>query len=81
MARLRERQNELEAGRIIYALNQLNKIGYNVEQPDPRTLCFMHKGSPVTLYPYTGWFTGKTVTDGRGIHNLIRQLKHGNDKT
>lgn len=79
MARLRERQNELEAGRIIYALNQLNKIGYNVEQPDPRTLRFMHKGSPVILYPYTGWFTGKTVTDGRGIHNLIRQLKHGND--
>lgn len=54
-------------------------MGYNVEQPDPRTLRFMHKGSPVTLYPYTGWFTGKTVTDGRGIHNLIRQLKHGNN--
>lgn len=79
MARFRERQNELEAGRIIYALNQLNKIGYNVEQPDPRTLRFMHNGSPVILYPYTGWFTGKTVTDGRGIHNLIRQLTHGNN--
>ena len=38
------------------------------------TLQFIFRGSPVTLYPYSGWFTGKTVKDGRGIHNLLKQI-------
>lgn len=28
----------------------------------------------VKLYPYTGWWTGKGIGSGRGIHKLIEKL-------
>ena len=55
-------------------LNVLSKLGFMVERVNISTLKFEYKGSVVLLYPYTGWFTGKTVNDGRGIKNLIKQL-------
>lgn len=60
--------------RYDYALRELTKLGYKV-----KSICggleFIHKGSPVKIYTYKGWFTGKTVKDGRGIANLLKQLK------
>lgn len=29
----------------------------------------------ISFFPFTGWFSGKKVVDGRGIENLIKQLK------
>lgn len=49
--------------------------GFEVEQIAPTTLRIIYKGSPVLIYPYTGWFTGKAVKDGRGIHKLLKQLQ------
>jgi hypothetical protein len=36
---------------------------------------FEHKGHLIKYFPLTEWFTGKTVTDGRGLKNLLKQLK------
>lgn len=47
---------------------------YPVTEVNATTLQFIFRGSPVTLYPYSGWFTGRTVTDGRGIKNLLKQI-------
>lgn len=74
MGRLRERQGELQPGRIEYAKTKLTEKGFEVEQTAPTTLRIIY-GSPVLIYPYTGWFTGKTVKDGRGIHKLLKQLQ------
>ena len=38
-------------------------------------ITFKFKNEKVTLYPYTGWFTGKSVKDGRGITELLAQLR------
>lgn len=83
--RFRERQAELEPSRVQYAIEQLTGLGYEVErltglgeiadQHNTRILRFTHKGSPVLFYPYTGWHTGKTIKDGRGIHKLLKQLQ------
>lgn len=57
----------------------LSAVGRRVEvltdgKAKATTLQFTFRGSPVTLYPYSGWFTGKTVKDGRGIMNLLKQI-------
>lgn len=74
MSRNRERQQELQPGRVDYARTRLEALGYPVTEVNATTLQFTFRGSPVTLYPYSGWFTGRTVTDGRGIKNLLKQI-------
>ena len=74
MSRNKERQQELQPGRVDYARTRLLSLGYPVTEIDATTLQFTFRGCPVTLYPYSGWFTGKTVKDGRGIHNLLKQI-------
>lgn len=36
---------------------------------------FCAVGHAVMHYPFTGWHTGKSIKDGRGIQNLLKQLK------
>ena len=74
MSRNRERQQELQPGRVDYARTRVEALGYPVTEVNATTLQFTFRGSPVTLYPYFGWFTGRTITDGRGIKNLLKQI-------
>lgn len=76
MARLNiERQKELEPKRFEYAKAELNKLGYVLTFEDATRLEFIFKGEKIQLYPYSGWHTGKTIKDGRGIEKLLKQLK------
>lgn len=70
-----DKQNEQEPIRMEYAINQLTLLGYTIYYQTNTEIRFMHKDSSVSLFPYSGWFTGKTVKDGRGIANLLKQLK------
>ena len=76
MTHIKERQQELEPGRVEYARRQIENLGYTVTQMSPTTLQFTFMGSIVRVFPYSGWFTGKTVKDGRGIHKLLNQIKN-----
>jgi len=69
-----DRQKEQEPKRIEYAVSRLAQIGIEIDYEDDKKIKFTHKGHEVTLYPYSGWFTGKSVMDGRGVENLIKQL-------
>jgi hypothetical protein len=73
----RERRDQLEPGRFDFCVKQLKAMGYEVGTVDTRMITFTHKGQRIIFYPFTGWFTGKTVKDGRGINNLLNQLKSG----
>ena len=71
----RQEREKKESVRWDYALKALEEKGYTVEQdPEGRCLQFQHNGNTVTVWPYTGWFAGKSVQDGRGIKNLLKQL-------
>ena len=70
-----DKQNELEPKRIEFAKNSLKQLGLKIISANDKTIKFVYKDELITLYPYSGWFTGKTVKDGRGIHNLLKQLK------
>jgi len=34
------------------------------------------KGSLVLYFPYSGWASGKTIKAGRGLKNLLSQIKN-----
>lgn len=70
-----ERQNELEPKRMEYAIEQLTKLGYTPTYVDKTRIEFGYMDAKVTLFPYSGWHTGKTIKDGRGLKKLLEQLK------
>lgn len=76
MARLdTERQAELEPERMDYCIKLLNSFGYSVIGQTENSIEFIFKGEKVTMLPYSGWHTGKSIKDGRGIQKLIDQIK------
>jgi hypothetical protein len=76
MARLDiERQHKILPKRMQYAIEQIEKLGYVIHFKDDTRISFMFKEKQVTLFPYSGWHTGKSIKDGRGIDLLLKQLK------
>lgn len=71
----KEREVELTPIRVQTAVSELRKL--NIKGIDIRATIvkFEWKGSKITYYPYSGWASGKTITDGRGLQNLLKQLK------
>lgn len=75
MARLNiERQQELEPKRIEFAKKAIEKLGYDVIVYG-KGLTFLYKDNLITFYPYSGWASGKGIKSGRGLDNLISQIK------
>lgn len=73
-----ERRARIEPRRVQYAREQLSSLDLSISfEYNAALRCFIiaDGASIIRYYPYTGWFTGKSVKDGRGIHNLIKQLK------
>ena len=68
-------KKEIAHYRMQIALCEIFDAGYEPEQVDDMMLQFQFKGSYIRFYPYSGWATGKTIRDGRGIKNLIKQIK------
>lgn len=64
-----------EDSRIKFAKSELEKRGYEVTHDVAnKCLIFEHKGNKIRLFPYTGWFTGKDIKDGRGLQTLLKRL-------
>lgn len=70
-----ERQARLEPKRMETALTSLKELGYEPRQVGEVRIDFEHKGATIQYFPYSGWATGKTIDDGRGLENLLKQLK------
>jgi len=76
MGRLdKQLEQELTPKRAQYAREQLQALGIQITSTQDTPIVFQWKQSTVTFYPYSGWHTGKTIKDGRGIHKLLKQLK------
>lgn len=75
MARLdQERVDKLQPKRMSFCKRRLEELGFTVEQLGEAQLKFEFNGSPVSFWPYSGWFSGKTVKDNRGFKNLLKEL-------
>lgn len=75
MARLDiDRQKKLEPLRIDFAKAEIEKKGYIVTQVSTTELQFEYQGATIKVFPYSGWCTGKTIEDCRGIRKLLKQI-------
>lgn len=77
MARLdKQRQELLEPKRLEKSIKEIEKTGLKISNHTNKIIWFLYKGHPVTYYVYSGWATGKSIKDGRGLNKLINQLKN-----
>ena len=71
-----KKRNEKEPGRWEYILRNLREMGYKpVEDKENKKILFSFQGNTITVWPYTGWFSGKGITDGRGTKKLFKQIR------
>lgn len=71
----KELRAEKEPDRFEYAKQELAKLGIGIVAETDTSLQFNFKGETIVLFSYTGWHTGKSIKDGRGIKHLLKQLK------
>jgi len=71
----KEREAALQPERIEHAVKKITELGFEIIYRDETRIDFMFKGSKIQFYPYSGWHTGATIKDGRGINNLLSQIK------
>jgi len=72
----KERRANKEGSRMDFAIKQLTGLGHKVTMETNNAISIIFKGERVMVYPYTGWFTGKSVKDGRGIKNLLKRISN-----
>ena len=60
--------------RMRHARKKLLAAGFTFIEETDNMLVFLFRAEKVRFYPYTGWATGKSITDGRGLENLLKQL-------
>ena len=75
MARLDiDRQLELEPKRMDFATHSIEGKGYTVVRISDTELRFEYMGHYVYFFPYSGWHSGSSIKDGRGLKKLLRQI-------
>ena len=76
MARLdKEIELKLQPIRFNEAVKQIEALGHKVHFKSENNIRFMYKDNEITYFPYSGWASGKGITDGRGLQNLLKQIK------
>lgn len=68
------RQLELEPKRMDFALLEIRKKGLFPVKVSDCEINFYRFGNKISFFPYSGWFSGKGIIQGRGIKNLLAQL-------
>ena len=71
-----DREKKLQPERIEYAKNEIQKRGFTIHYEDEKEIRFAYGGHEIKVFPYSGYFTGKGIKDGRGLKNLLSQLEN-----
>jgi len=74
-----ERRKSLEPSRVQHATDLLIEAWYAVAWDANEKAIYIYKRNDrknhiAKLYPYKGWWTGKGIGSGRGVHKLIEKL-------
>ncbi len=69
------RQERLEPKRMDKAKEAIEALGYDVQIVGYTKLIFMFDGKQIQYFPYSGWATGASIQDGRGLNNLLKQIR------
>lgn len=72
----KEERKQKEQKMVDHARRKIEELGYKVSMSDEdQYFTFEFKGHTVTYWPYSGWASGRSIKDGRGLKNLINQIK------
>ena len=69
-----ERQKSQEPKRMAYAKKRLTDLNIKIIFETENRIDFLFKDKKCSIFPYSGWHTGQSIKDGRGIEKLIEQL-------
>jgi hypothetical protein len=76
MARLdKDREQKLQPIRVNGAIKQIEALGHKIISQSQIEISFLYKDNVITYFPYSGWASGKGIKDGRGLKNLLTQIK------
>ena len=76
MARLdKERELKLLPIRETAAIKQIKALGHTIISNSTTDIKFLFKGNVITYFYYSGWASGKGIKDGRGLQQLLIQIK------
>lgn len=70
-----EREKKLQPIRMKHAVLEIEKLGITITHSEDTRIEFLFKGRLVTFFPYSGWHSGKTIKDGRGLQHLLDQIR------
>lgn len=70
-----EREKKLQPKRLEVAKQEFEKLGLQIVAIEETRIDFMFNGAKIVYFPYSGWASGKTIKDGRGLNRLLKQLK------
>jgi hypothetical protein len=70
-----DREKELQPKRLQFAKDSITDLGYEITKETDVELQFTFKGNTISIWPYSGWHSGKGITPGRGIEKLLKQIK------
>ncbi len=68
-------KQEIQKERLEYAKHMLEEIGINIIFECESRVEFEFLGETIQFFPFKSWATGKSIKDGRGLKNLLKQLK------
>lgn len=75
MSHILSKKKDLQPERKKFALEELEKrISVNILLITENEIRFLFKGSIVYFFPYSGWHSGASIKDGRGIIKLLKQI-------
>ena len=63
-----------ESGKMREAKKEIIGLGFDIIFQTEKEIHFLFKENIVRYYPDTGWHSGKSIKDGRGLNNLLHQL-------
>ena len=69
-----ERQLKLEPERMEFAIKEISGKGYVINKVSDTQIQFDFNGHTVNFFPYSGWASGSSIKDGRGIKKLLKQI-------
>lgn len=69
-------KKQLKKERFEFAVFQLTENAIDISnESNESCIVFYHNEHRVLFYPFSGWHTGKSIKDGRGINKLLKQIK------
>ena len=70
-----QREAHLTPIRTKKAEEELSNRGFSPKRDIAlQAVTFQFKGNQIKYFPYSEWVSGKGIKDGRGLHNLLKQL-------